>query len=162
MMHTAHPTGNEVEVGKIVEVHGPVVTIYCPKLPPLRQALRAHIDHEDYLFEVHQHIDEHHLRAITLHDSSGLWRGMPVFDSGAPLHVPVTQHCLGRMLDVFGQPLDGGEKLHTREYRNICGQPLALYEAKETTGILETGIKVIDLLCPFIKGGKPVYLAARA
>ncbi|GMR18299.1 MAG: hypothetical protein BMS9Abin33_0705 [Gammaproteobacteria bacterium] len=69
-------------IGFIKEVHGPVAVIACDALPPLRQALCAHLDHETYLFEVHQHLDEHHVRVITLHRSTGLYRGMTVYDMG--------------------------------------------------------------------------------
>jgi len=151
------PTGQQATsqpIGTITEVHGPVVVIACDRLPPLRQALSASIDGETYLFEVHQHIDEHHLRAITLHRTAGLHRGMTVYDSGAPLHVPVSPDCLGRLLNVFGEQLDGGEPLRTDDYRNVHGLPPPLHEAVGTGQVLETGIKVIDLLCPFVKGGK--------
>jgi F-type H+-transporting ATPase subunit beta len=141
-------------IGTIVEVHGPVVVVNCSRLPPLRQALSAELDDERFLLEVHQHIDPHHIRAITLHRSSGLRRGMPVYDSGAPLHVPVSPQCLGRLLNIFGEPLDGGEPLPAEEFRNIHAKPPSLADSLGTSGILETGIKVIDLLCPFIKGGK--------
>ncbi|MFT6790981.1 MAG: F-type H+-transporting ATPase subunit beta [Cellvibrionaceae bacterium] len=144
----------KAQIGTIAEVHGPVVVIACEHLPPLRQALCANTNRESYVFEVHQHLDEHHLRAVTLHHSSGLQRGMPVFDTGSPLHVPVSASCLGRMIDVFGRPLDGGPELDTTEYRNIHGTPLPLHEVSGVSGLLETGIKVIDLLCPFVKGGK--------
>ena len=143
-----------VQIGKIVEVHGPVMVVACEHLPLLNQALYTSINDQTYMFEVHQHLDEHHLIAITLHGSNGLQRGMPIFDSGGPLHVPVAKECLGRLLDVFGEPLDGGFPLKTSEYRNIHGKPIALYEAIKTAEIMETGIKVIDLLCPFVKGGK--------
>ena len=141
-------------VGAIVEVHGPVAVIACDSLPPLRQALYAELDHETCLFEVHQHLDEHRVRAITLHRSAGLYRGMTVYDTGAPLHVPVTADCLGRLLNIFGEPLDDGHSLEAREFRNVHGEPVPINEAVGTGEILETGIKVIDLLCPFIKGGK--------
>lgn len=144
----------KAQIGTIAEVHGPVVVIACEHLPPLRQALCANTNRESYVFEVHQHLDEHHLRAVTLHHSSGLQRGMPVFDTGSPLHVPVSASRLGRMIDVFGRPLDGGPELDTTEYRNIHGTPLPLHEVSGVSGLLETGIKVIDLLCPFVKGGK--------
>ena len=98
--------GEQASVGMITEVHGPVVIIACVKLPPLRQALRATVDHENYLFEVHQHLDKHHVRAIALHRTAGLSRGTTVYDTGAPLHVPVTPGCLGRLLNIFGDPLD--------------------------------------------------------
>ncbi|MBV1930732.1 MAG: F0F1 ATP synthase subunit beta [Porticoccaceae bacterium] len=141
-------------IGHISEVHGPVVVITCDKPPRINQTLRTSIDHETYLFEVHQHLDQHHVRAITLHQTAGLQRGMPVYDTGAPLHVPVTPDCLGRLLNVFGEPLDGLPALISQEYRNVHSRPAPLSDAIAASGILETGIKVIDLLCPFIKGGK--------
>jgi len=141
-------------VGVIAEVHGPVVVIACDRLPPLRQALGTARDHDDYVFEVHQHLDEHHVRAITLHRTTGLCRGMMVYDSGSPLHVPVAESCLGRLLNVFGKPLDGGAPLETSSYRNIHIRPAPLNEAVGVRGVLATGIKVIDLLCPFVRGGK--------
>lgn len=141
-------------IGKITEVHGPVVVIACKQLPPLRQALRTRLDGETYLFEVHQHLDEHHIRAITLHYTAGLCRGMDVYDTGTPLHVPVSKDILGRLLNVFGEPIDGGKPLSTNEFRNIHGSPISLGEAIPVSNILETGIKVIDLLCPFVRGGK--------
>ena len=141
-------------VGLITQVHGPVVVIACDELPPLQRALSARLDHERYLFEVHQHLDEGHLRAITLHRSTGLYRGMPVYDTGAPLHVPVAPDCLGRLLNIFGTPLDGGDVLATRDFRNVHSPLLPLREAVGAGEVLQTGIKVIDLLCPFVKGGK--------
>jgi F-type H+-transporting ATPase subunit beta len=120
----------------------------------MHQALYSALDDERYVFEVHQHLDEHHVRSITLHNTAGLQRGMPVFDTEAPLHVPVSQECLGRLLNVFGEPLDGGSMLANQEFRTILGNPVPLSQTIRASGILETGIKVIDLLCPFIKGGK--------
>ena len=144
----AHP------VGTIAEVHGPVVDLSCEVLPPLHQALFTSIDHETYTFEVHQHLDRRRVRAITLHRTTGLQRGMPVFDTGAPLRVPVAPDCLGRLLNLFGEPLDDGPPLASGAFRNILARPLPLHESKGASGVLETGIKVIDLLCPFVKGGK--------
>jgi F-type H+/Na+-transporting ATPase subunit beta len=141
-------------IGFITEVHGPVAVIACETLPPLHQALYARIDNETYLFEVHQHLDEQHVRAIALHRSAGLYRGLQVFDSGAPLHVPVAPQCLGRLLNIFGEPLDDLEAIEPEAYRNVHASPLPLNEAVSAGEVLETGIKVIDLLCPFIKGGK--------
>jgi F-type H+-transporting ATPase subunit beta len=146
--------GSVNPVGTIVEVHGPVAVIACDQLPPLRRALSAMVNGDTYLFEVHQHLDPHHAGAITLHYTTGLRRGMPVYDTGAPLHVPVSQACLGRLLNIFGEPLDGGEALDHVEFRNIHTPPPSLNEARGASGILETGIKAIDLLCPFVKGGK--------
>ena len=141
-------------IGTITEVHGPVVVIECRRLPRIHQALSASLNHDAYLFEVHQHLDRHHVRAITLHRATGLSRGLEVYDTGAPLHVPVSEACLGRLLNIFGEPIDGGEALPETEFRNIHARPAALSEAMATGGALETGIKVIDLLCPFVKGGK--------
>ena len=143
-----------VPIGVIIEVYSPVSVIACDTLPPLRQALCAHLNHETYLFEVHQHLDERYVRAITLHRSAGLHRDMTVYDTGAPLHVPVTPDCLGRLLNIFGEPLDGGDRLSTREFRNVHSSPLPLQAAVGVGEVLETGIKVIDLLCPFVKGSK--------
>ncbi len=141
-------------IGVITEVHGPVVVIECERLPPLHEALTASFDHETYVFEVHQHLDERHLRAITLHRSAGLKRGMPVEDTGAPLHVPVTNACLGRLLNIFGEPLDGEAPLQAEEFRNIHARMPTLAETVAVGDTLATGIKVVDLLCPFAKGGK--------
>ncbi|MBS3952342.1 MAG: F0F1 ATP synthase subunit beta [Methylomicrobium sp.] len=149
-----HFKNDNQPIGVIIEVHGPVVVIDCNRLPPLRQALYTRFDHTLYLFEVHQHLDEKRVRAITLHGTAGLRRGMTVFDTGSPLHVPVSESCLGRLLNVFGEPLDGGPDLPQQNFRNIHAKPLPLSESIGISGILETGIKVIDLLCPFVKGGK--------
>ncbi|MBM4201092.1 MAG: F0F1 ATP synthase subunit beta [Gammaproteobacteria bacterium] len=141
-------------IGTITEVHGPVVVIACRRLPPLRQALRATVGDETYLFEVHQHLDERRVRAITLHQTTGLERGLPVYDTGAPLQVPVAPDCLGRLLNLFGAPLDGKPALGAGESRNIHAPPRPLWESVGASDILETGIKVIDLLCPFVRAGK--------
>ena len=141
-------------IGAITEVHGPVVVIVCTRLPPIKQALRASIDNQVYLFEVHQHLDKQHVRAVTLHSAGGLFRGLSVYDTGAPLHIPVCPDCLGRVLNIFGEPLDGGLPLETQSYRNIHAPPARLAEATSSAEIMNTGIKVIDLLCPFAKGGK--------
>ncbi|MEA3275921.1 MAG: F0F1 ATP synthase subunit beta [Pseudomonadota bacterium] len=150
------PAGDSapVPIGEITEVHGPVAVIACRRLPPLRRALRTEVNGETYLFEVHQHLDERHIRAITLRYSRGLRRGQPVYDTLAPLHVPVSEACLGRLLNGFGEPLDGGARLQTAEYSNIHRHPVALSEAVGVSEVLETGIKAVDLLCPFARGGK--------
>lgn len=148
------PEAERHVIGFISEVQGPVVVITCEALPPLRRALFARLNGDTYVFEVHQHLDQHRIRAITLHRSGGLHRGMQVFDSGAPLHVPVSADCLGRLLNAFGEPLDGLPPLAATEFRNIHANAAPLYESVGTGEVLETGIKVIDLLCPFVKGGK--------
>jgi F-type H+/Na+-transporting ATPase subunit beta len=140
--------------GWIEAAHGPVVDVRCSYLPPLGQALDVADDGKRYVLEVHQHLDPGRIRAIAFHSTAGLYRGMPVYDRGAPLHVPVDHSCLGRMLNVFGEPLDGGPALPATEFRNILAAPPALADTLPPTRTLETGIKVIDLLCPFVSGGK--------
>lgn len=154
---TARPTcplPDSSALGVIEEVHGPVIDILCDRLPPLHQAVYVCLDGERYTFEVHRHLDESRARAIALHRTGGLRRLMPVFDTGGPLAVPVTPDCLGRLLDIFGRPLDGGSLLNANETRPIVAAPAPLSEATGMGEILPTGIKVIDLLCPFVRGGK--------
>lgn len=148
------PAPGAPPLGVIEEVHGPVIDILCTRLPPLHRALYVCVNDERYLFEVHRHLDETRARAIALHRTGGLRRQMPVFDSGGPLQVPVTPDCLGRLLDTFGRPLDGGPPLEPRGFRPIVAAPAPLAEATGTGEILPTGIKVIDVLCPFVRGGK--------
>lgn len=141
-------------IGTIVSVHGPVVRIACQELPPLHRALKIYTDKDTYLLEVYQHLDQYHVRAITLHKASGLSWGLKVFDTGAPVHIPVSKECLGRVLNFFGEPLDGGEPIEQKEYRNILVKPASLAKTKVAHEVLETGIKAIDILCPFVRGGK--------
>ncbi|MEF8701438.1 MAG: hypothetical protein V5B33_19440 [Candidatus Accumulibacter sp. UW20] len=110
-------------LGVIEEVHGPVIDILCSRLPPLHQAVYVCLDGERYTFEVHRHLDESRARAIALHRTAGLRRLLPVFDSGGPLQIPVTPDCLGRLLDLFGHPLDGGPALEATEFRPIVAAP---------------------------------------
>ncbi|TAJ94410.1 MAG: F0F1 ATP synthase subunit beta [Gammaproteobacteria bacterium] len=141
-------------VGAIAEVQGPVVTIACERLPPLRQALTTVLNGDRYYFEVHQHLDQRHIRAICLNHTGGLYRGLPVIDTGAPLQVPVSPEHLGRMVNLFGEPLDGGPDPPATAFRSIHAAPVALNQTCSVNEVMETGIKVIDLLCPFVRGGK--------
>lgn len=141
-------------IGRVHEVHGPVVDVKVDYLPPINQALQINTATECYRLEVYQHLDPHRVRTIALHPTAGLYRGMAVFDTGAPLQVPVAPDCLGRMLNMFGQPLDGGDALPDAQLRNILSPPPHLKDTVPGLEILPTGIKVIDLLCPFIRGGK--------
>lgn len=154
MDNTAVAKDNENPVGTIVEVNGPVVKIFCDVLPPLYQSLKTYTDTDSYVLEVCQHLDQHHARAITLHRATGLQRGLAVYDQGTPLQVPVSPNCLGRLLNIFGEPLDGALPLETKEYRDILNKPTSIDMTTTQEGILETGIKVIDLLCPFVRGSK--------
>jgi len=153
-MSTPSPATPSPRTGIVTEVHGPAVISAWDELPPLRQALAARINGETYLFEVHQHLDERHVRAITLHRNTGLRRGMSLTDTGSPLRVPTSQACLGRLLNIFGEPLDGGGPVPADTYRNIHGHAPSFAETRGVGNTLECGIKVIDLLCPFARGGK--------
>jgi F-type H+-transporting ATPase subunit beta len=141
-------------IGWIEAAQGPVVDVRCHYLPELGQALKLLDADKQYVLVVCQHLDPTLVRAIALHSVSGLFRGMPVFDSGKPLQIPVDPSCLGRMLNVFGEPLDGGPTVPATDFRNILTAPPALSSTLPASQILETGIKVIDLLCPFVRGGK--------
>lgn len=150
--------GSSVEglsaVGAVIEVHGPVVTVECSTLPPIHRALVTTTKKDSFTLEVYQHLDARHIRAIALHRTSGMRRGLTVFDTGDRLRIPVSPSYLGRLLDVFGNPLDGIPPPETGGYRDILTKPLPLAETLAGHEILETGIKVVDLLCPFIRGGK--------
>jgi F-type H+-transporting ATPase subunit beta len=142
-------------IGTVAAVLGSVVDVRCTTLPPLGRALKVLGGAgKHYLLEVYQHLDTTRVRTIALHKVSGLFRGMPVYDLGAELHVPVSENCLGRMLNVFGKPLDALGTLPDGDFRNIMTTPPLLVDILPPTEILETGIKVIDLLCPFVRGGK--------
>lgn len=141
-------------LGFIDAIHGPVVDVQTDYLPPLNQALTVADHGSPVLLEVYQHLDANRVRTIALHNTAGLARGLPVFDTGAPLHVPVARECLGRMLNMFGEPLDLMPAFNATEFRNILAEPPALKDTIPSREILNTGIKVIDLLCPFAKGGK--------
>lgn len=145
---------NEIPIGTIEAIHGPVVDVCTRYLPPIHQALIVTDHGSPVLLEVYQHLDNHRIRAIALHNTAGLARGMPVFDSGAPVHVPVAPESLGRMLNMFGEPLDKLPPFEAQSFRNILAEPPSLKDTVPASEMLATGIKVIDLLCPFVKGGK--------
>lgn len=141
-------------IGRVLEVHGPVVDVACETLPPLHRMLEVTIGKTRAMLEVLHHLDSHQVRTVALHRTAGLRRGDQVYDSGGPLRVPVSPACLGRLLNAFGVPLDDGPPLISSETRMLLAPPPALCDTLPPSGILETGIKVIDLLCPFVRGGK--------
>lgn len=151
---TDPPLKNELPIGVVTQIHGAVVTIACTQLPLLHQALKIYIDEDGIILEVHQHIDTNHVLAIALHGTAGLRRGLQVYDLGSPLEVSVSEYCLGRLLNVFGEPLDGLAPPKAHEHRSILSKSPAIESTKTKESLLETGIKVIDLLCPVIQGGK--------
>ncbi len=149
-----------MNTGKIAQVIGAVVDVQFAEssIPAIYQALTVDFTvggkQESLTLEVQQHLGAGMVRAIAMSSSEGLVRGMPVLDTGAPISVPVGEGVLGRIMNVTGTPVDNkGPVPHTKRYPIHRPAPL-LSEQDTKSEILETGIKVIDLICPFIKGGK--------
>lgn len=142
--------------GTIVQVLGPVVDAEFPAgaLPAIRSALEVSVNGARTVMEVSQHIGNNTVRCITLSPSEGLGRGMEVTDTGAPIQVPVGREILGRMFNVLGDPIDGKGPVEASEKWSIHRQPPAFESQRPVEEVLETGIKVIDLLAPYARGGK--------
>ncbi|MGI6238333.1 MAG: F0F1 ATP synthase subunit beta [Christensenellales bacterium] len=146
-----------MNIGKIVQISGPVVDVeFAPgRLPKIREALTVKIGDETRVMEVAQHVGRHTVRCIMLADSEGLAREMPVTATGGGIRVPVGECTLGRMFNVLGEPIDGGAPIAPDQARwEIHRKAPAFEEQRPAVEILETGIKVIDLLQPYPKGGK--------
>ncbi|MCP5158969.1 MAG: F0F1 ATP synthase subunit beta [Gammaproteobacteria bacterium] len=140
--------------GTVIAVRGSVVDVRFPQqLPALRQQLRAGRA-GSVIIEVSAHLSADTVRGIALTPTQGLARGAPVHDSGSPLTVPVGPELLGRMVNVFGQTIDDGPSLANMEQRSIHQPPIPLARRRIGLEMFETGIKVIDLLCPLERGGK--------
>ncbi len=142
--------------GKIIQIVGVVVDVEFEKgtLPAIYNALTIDHDGRTVTLEVAQHLSETAIRAVSLSSTDGLRRGTAVVDTGAPVSVPVGAETLGRMFNVVGDPIDGGEAVVGAVTSPIHRDPPALTEQSGKTEILETGIKVIDLIAPITKGGK--------
>jgi len=147
-------------IGKVLRVIGPVVDIeFSPEnLPKIYDAVKIQgnngTDEIKVTAEVMQHLGDSHVRAVAMSSTDGITRGMDVLDTGAPIAVPVGNEVLGRIFNVLGETVDKGEPVVAKEYWPIH-RPAPTFEDQETgTEILETGIKVVDLLAPYAKGGK--------
>jgi F-type H+-transporting ATPase subunit beta len=147
--------------GKIVQVIGPVVDVEFPdgKLPKILNALKLtnpgiSNTKDNLTLEVAQHLGESTVRAVAMDSTDGLVRGMPVRDTGAPIAMPVGPECLGRILNVIGDPVDDGPPVRTKARMPIHRTAPSFVEQSTKIEIFETGIKVIDLLAPYRKGGK--------
>ena len=140
----------------IVQVMGPVVDVQFADsdLPKIDDALEVVNGDKKCIMEVAQHIGDNTVRCIMLSASEGLSRDMVVHPTGGPISVPVGDKTLGRLFNVTGETIDGGEKLDSVEHWSIHRQAPSLADQSPVVEILETGIKVIDLLCPYSKGGK--------
>jgi F-type H+-transporting ATPase subunit beta len=154
-------TVSTANTGKITQVVGPVVDVEFPpgKLPPIMNALRVtnpsiSTKEGNLTLEVAQHLGESSVRTIAMDTTDGLVRGMVVRDSGAPISVPVGNGCLGRIMNVVGEPVDELGPIEATKFSSIHRAAPKFTEQSTKVEIFETGIKVIDLLAPYRKGGK--------
>ncbi|MEN9552155.1 MAG: synthase subunit beta, F-type H+-transporting ATPase subunit beta [Candidatus Parcubacteria bacterium] len=142
--------------GTITQIIGPVVDVtFEGNVPAIKNALTVtHTDGTVLTLEVAQHLGFGDVRAVAMSSTDGLTRGMDVTDTGTSIEVPVGPEILGRMFDVVGAPIDGKEKVVTKKKYSIHRKAPSFDEQSTKAEVLETGIKVIDLICPFLKGGK--------
>src|SRR5437762_3173626 len=155
------PEGNATESGRIVEIKGVVIDAVFPgELPEIYNALRIDIpkreeqDARSLIAEVQQHLGDDRVRAVAMDSTDGLARGLEVVDTGGPISVPVGKSTLGRLWNVLGDPIDEKPAPEDAERWPIHRDPPAFRDLSPTTEIFETGIKVIDLIAPFVRGGK--------
>jgi len=149
-------------VGRVVQVIGPVVDVEFKgiELPEIYNALRITSEGfdtpapVDIIVEAEQHLGEDKVRCVSMHPTDGLARGMKVIDQGGPIQVPVGEGTLGRMLNVIGEPVDNLGPIKTKKKYPIHRPPPPLEDQSTELEMFETGIKVIDLIQPFLKGGK--------
>ena len=143
-------------VGKITQVMGPVVDVRFPEghLPELLNALHIQNGEETLTVEVAQHIGDNVVRCIAMSSTDGLTRGTEAIDTGAGIKVPVGKETLGRIFNVLGEPVDEKPAPKAEDYWPIHRPAPTFEEQESSTEILETGIKVVDLICPYAKGGK--------
>jgi F-type H+/Na+-transporting ATPase subunit beta len=148
-----------MNTGTIVQVVGPVVDVEFPgALPAIHNALSIECTVQSrpmkVTLEVQQHLGDRRVRAIAMSGTEGLKRGYEVRDSGGPIHMPVGPGVMGRVFDVTGSPVDERGPVNAERYVPIHRPPPSLAEQSTSPTVLATGIKVIDLICPFLKGGK--------
>ena len=142
--------------GKIVQVIGAVVDVEFPRdaVPSIYSALNVVGSKDDLVLEVQQQLGDGVVRTIAMGSSDGLKRGVEVVDTKQPISVPVGEGTLGRIMDVLGRPVDYAGPVEAKEHWAIHRKAPSYEDQAGSTEVLETGIKVIDLLCPFAKGGK--------
>ncbi len=152
----------EKQVGRIVQIIGPVIDVEfeAGRLPEIYNALRVQADTEeagkiDVIAEVEQHLGENRVRAVAMKPTDGMQRGMAAEDLGAPITIPVGPETLGRVLNVLGEPVDDPSRpVNAKEHWPIHRPPPSLEDQSTELKMFETGIKVIDLLEPYLQGGK--------
>lgn len=144
-----------VNKGKIIQIIGAVIDIHFEgDLPALYNAIEVKHNNETIVLEVMQHLGDDTVRCISMHPTDGLTRGMEATDTGSPITVPVGEEVLGRMVNVLGDPIDNQPDIEAKQQWAIHRAPPSLADQVAEPAMLETGIKAIDLLCPFSKGGK--------
>ncbi|MCI7498482.1 MAG: F0F1 ATP synthase subunit beta, partial [Oscillospiraceae bacterium] len=143
-------------VGKVVQIIGAVVDIRFEKdsLPNLLNAIEIELNGKKLVCEVAQHIGDDVVRCIAMSSTDGLVRGTDAVDTGSPITVPVGKQTLGRIFNLLGEPVDNKPAPEAQERWAIHREPPSYEEQTASNEILETGIKVIDLICPYLKGGK--------
>ena len=142
--------------GKVVQVIGSVVDIEFPanELPAIFNAVEIKTDNNRFVLEVQSHSGNNWVRCLSFTPTDGLARGVEAVDTGAPISVPVGRACLGRLFDVTGQSLDNLGEVKSEEKWQIHRKPPSFEDQETSSQMLETGIKVIDLISPFARGGK--------
>src|SRR5438034_2041667 len=155
-------TTTKATTGEIVQSIGPVLVVQFPEghLPEIFGAIKVkHEDGTEVIAEIQQHLGNNWVRAVAMSSTDGLRRGLPVEDLGGPITVPVGLGTLGRLFNVTGDPIDGkGAPKNIARRDPIHRSPPSFEEQTTSAEVLETGIKVIDLICPFLKGGKAAVL----
>ncbi len=143
-------------IGKVVQIIGAVVDVQFTKenLPNLLNAIEIELNGTTLVCEVAQHIGDDVVRCIAMASTDGLVRGVDAVDTGAPISVPVGKATLGRIFNLLGEPVDNKPAPETEEKWAIHREPPSYEEQTASNEVLETGIKVIDLICPYLKGGK--------
>ena len=142
--------------GTVIQIVGPVLDIRFPdgQLPKLNTAVEVPHGDRTLVAEVAQHIGDNVVRCVSMSSTDGLQRGMEAVDTGSPITVPVGDACLGRMFNLLGEPIDEQPAPDAKERWPIHRPAPSYADQESTTEILETGIKVVDLICPYAKGGK--------
>src|SRR5437660_8757165 len=149
-------------VGHVIQIAGPAVDVQFAEgqLPPIYEALRVVSDGFNVpqpinvILEVQQHLGEGRVRCVAMQPTDGMVRGMKAIDQGGPISVPVGHETLGRVLNVIGQPVDGLGPVNAKKRMPIHRQAPSFEEQATSAEMFETGIKVVDLIQPFLKGGK--------
>jgi len=147
-----------MNVGKVVQIIGPVVDVefFSDDLPQINHAIKIEDEENaiNLVVEVAQHLGNNMVRAVSMSSTDGLVRGMEAVDTGAPIMVPVGEECLGRIFNVLGETIDEKGACDAKTHYPIHRAPPTFEEQVSSTEILETGLKVIDLLAPYTRGGK--------